>query len=34
MSQECIFCKIIAGDLPAKLVYEDDSVIAFNDISP
>ncbi len=34
MSQECIFCKIIAGDIPAKLLYEDDEVLAFNDISP
>lgn len=34
MSQDCIFCKIIAGDIPAKLLYEDDDVIAFNDISP
>ncbi len=34
MSQECIFCKIINGDIPAKLIYEDDDVVAFNDISP
>jgi len=34
MSQECIFCKIIAGEIPAKLLYQDDDVIAFNDISP
>lgn len=34
MSQDCIFCKIIAGDIPATLVYEDDEIIAFNDISP
>lgn len=34
MSQECIFCKILNGDIPATLVYEDDEVIAFNDISP
>lgn len=30
----CIFCKIAAGQLPAKLLYEDDDVIAFNDIHP
>ena len=30
----CLFCKIIDGDIPAKLVYEDDMVIAFNDINP
>ena len=34
MSQACIFCKIIAGDIPAKLLYEDDNILAFNDISP
>jgi histidine triad (HIT) family protein len=31
---ECIFCKIVAGEIPAALVYEDDLVIAFDDISP
>lgn len=30
----CIFCKIINKELPAEIVYEDDSVIAFNDIHP
>jgi len=34
VSQDCIFCKIIAGDIPATLLYEDEDVIAFNDISP
>lgn len=34
MTQECIFCKIIAGDIPATLLYEDDDILAFNDISP
>ncbi len=34
MSQACIFCKIIAGDIPAILIYEDEDVLAFNDISP
>jgi histidine triad (HIT) family protein len=32
--QNCIFCRIIAGELPSKRVYEDDSVIAFHDIHP
>jgi histidine triad (HIT) family protein len=32
--QDCIFCKIIAGDIPATLLFEDDDIIAFNDISP
>jgi len=31
---ECIFCKIIKGDIPAKVVYEDEKVIAFEDINP
>lgn len=31
---ECLFCKIIAGEIPSSKVYEDDLVYAFNDISP
>ncbi len=31
---DCLFCKIIAGDIPSDKVYEDDDVIAFNDINP
>jgi histidine triad (HIT) family protein len=30
----CLFCKIIAGDIPSSKVYEDDFCFAFNDISP
>ena len=30
----CIFCKIIAGEIPSAKVYEDDSVYAFRDINP
>ena len=30
----CLFCKIIAGRVPAKKVYEDDHMIAFHDIAP
>ena len=30
----CLFCKIIAGEIPASKVYEDDRMIAFNDINP
>ncbi len=30
----CLFCKIIAGDIPSDTVHEDDLVIAFNDINP
>jgi histidine triad (HIT) family protein len=31
---DCVFCKIIAGAIPAKKVYEDDEVYAFSDIAP
>lgn len=34
MSENCLFCKIIAGDISSSKVYEDDICIAFNDISP
>ncbi|MBX9868902.1 MAG: HIT domain-containing protein, partial [Burkholderiaceae bacterium] len=30
----CIFCKIVAKQIPASLVYEDDELLAFNDIRP
>lgn len=31
---DCIFCKIIAGEIPSKKLYEDDKVLAFHDIEP
>ena len=31
---DCLFCKIIAGEIPGDIVYEDDKVLAFNDIKP
>lgn len=31
---DCLFCKIIAGQIPSKKVYEDDDVLAFHDIHP
>jgi len=31
---DCIFCKIIAGDIPASKVYENDTILAFDDIDP
>lgn len=31
---ECIFCQIVAGTIPTKKIYEDDQVIAFDDINP
>lgn len=30
----CIFCKIVAGDIPAKKVHEDDHIVVFHDIAP
>jgi len=30
----CLFCKIIAGEIPAKKIYEDDEMLAFHDINP
>jgi histidine triad (HIT) family protein len=32
--KDCIFCKIIKGDIPSKKVYEDSSLLAFHDINP
>ncbi len=32
--QDCVFCKIVNGEIPAKKVYEDDEVLAFHDIRP
>jgi len=32
--QDCIFCKIVRGEIPAKKIYEDDDVLAFHDIHP
>jgi len=32
--QNCLFCKIIAGEIPSQVVYEDDRVFAFKDIAP
>jgi histidine triad (HIT) family protein len=32
--ESCIFCKIVAGEIPAHKVYEDDTYIAFLDIHP
>ncbi len=34
MEADCLFCKIVNGELPADIVFEDDEVVAFNDISP
>jgi len=34
MSADCIFCKIVKGDIPSTRIYEDDDVIVFKDIHP
>lgn len=34
MENDCIFCKIIAGEIPSCKVYEDDNFLAFMDINP
>ena len=31
---DCIFCKIVAGEIPSTKVYEDDTVLAFKDLNP
>jgi histidine triad (HIT) family protein len=34
MSENCLFCKIIAGQIPSTKVYQDEFCVAFNDINP
>lgn len=34
MSENCIFCKIVAGQIPCRKIYEDDDVLVFHDIHP
>ena len=34
MAEDCIFCKIAAGEIPSTKVYEDDQVLAFEDLNP
>ncbi|MCO4786183.1 histidine triad nucleotide-binding protein [Marinomonas atlantica] len=31
---DCLFCKLVNGDIPAKILYQDEDVIAFEDIVP
>ena len=31
---DCLFCRIVAGDIPAKIVYRDDHAIGFSDLNP
>jgi histidine triad (HIT) family protein len=32
--EDCIFCKIVKGEIPSKKIYEDDEVLAFYDTGP
>jgi histidine triad (HIT) family protein len=32
--EDCLFCQIVAGKIPAEIVYRDDEVVAFRDINP
>jgi histidine triad (HIT) family protein len=34
MGADCLFCKIVAGSIPATIIYEDEEVVVFNDIKP
>ncbi|MEP7021317.1 MAG: histidine triad nucleotide-binding protein [Pseudonocardiales bacterium] len=34
MADDCLFCKIVAGDIPATVLHEDDHTIAFADLNP
>ena len=33
-ANDCLFCKIVSGDVPAEIIYRDDQVLAFRDINP
>ena len=33
-NENCLFCKILAGDIPAEIIYESDTAIGFRDINP
>jgi len=30
----CLFCRIVAGEIPAKIAYQDDALVAFHDVNP
>ncbi len=34
MTSDCIFCQIAAGEIPAKIVHQDDELVAFHDVNP
>ncbi len=34
MNTDCVFCKIVAGELPAEFIYRNDALVVFKDINP
>ncbi len=34
MSEDCVFCRIVAGEIPCDRVYEDEEILAFRDVNP
>ena len=34
MDPNCLFCRIVAGEIPARLVFQDEEIVAFEDIAP
>ena len=34
LDSDCLFCKIITGDIPAQIIFRNENVVAFNDINP
>jgi histidine triad (HIT) family protein len=34
MAQDCLFCKVVSGEVPATIVWQDDDAVAFADINP
>ena len=32
--QDCLFCRIVRGEIPSNIIYEDDKLLAFHDIDP
>ena len=33
-NEDCLFCKVLSGDIPADIIYESDDAVAFRDINP
>jgi len=34
VAADCLFCRIVKGEIPASIIYKDDRIVAFNDINP